>query len=75
MRKLFHSLLIAAAFWCGDAHSLRAQQPAPPPEQAKPAEPAAPPSRDGASMLVAYTLAFLGILVVLLLLCVPARRD
>jgi len=49
------------------------QQPPPPAEAAKPAD--SPRKPDGSAIAVSYTIALVATIVILLLICVPARRE
>ena len=84
MVEYLRACLVAATLLIGGA-ALHAQDKGPPPgqpapEKNEPAAPAAPAEpvkyeRDGTTMLVHYFLGGVGTLVVMLLLCMPVRRD
>jgi hypothetical protein len=75
MRGLIHSLLVAAVLLGAGAPVQAQQQPAPAKlEPVKPVE-AKPIEREAPSSAVGYTLALIGTLLVLLLVCMPARRE
>jgi hypothetical protein len=54
---------------------VRAQDKAPPPVPEKKDAAAAKYERDGSSQLVPWTLAAVGVIIVMILVCMPVRRD
>lgn len=74
MRGLLLSVLVACALFLGSCAPVWANAPQPlPVEKAEPAKPAEP-RREGSSA-VSYTLAAIGTILVMVLVCMPARRE
>jgi hypothetical protein len=70
MRGLILSLVCSCLLLAAECGPAGAQQP---PEKKE--TPAAKYEREGSSMLVPYTLAGIGIVIVMILVCMPVRRD
>ena len=86
MRGSVPSLLLFGCFLLAQSGPLHAQDKTPPPpqgqpekvEKADPPTPAAPPGeykRDGTSMMVYYLLAAIGTVLIMVLICMPVRRE
>jgi hypothetical protein len=70
MRTWLHSLLLGSLLFMGDVALLYAQ---PPPDKAE-----APPAkyeRDNSAATIPYTLAIISLIIVMVLVCMPARRE
>ena len=77
MRELILACLMACALALGCTPA-SAQQPAPiPVEKPEPPKPAEPKrvEREGSTAAVSYMLAGIGTLIVMVVICMPARRD
>ena len=70
MRFLLGSILLAFSLLVAGATPLAAQ-PAPPPEMPKPPE----AKKEEPNQAIHYTLAAIGTMIVMVLVCMPARRD
>ena len=84
MRGLLFSWIAVACLGLGCCAALDAQTPAPPPKPApeekkpEPAPKGEEPKkieRDGSAQALHYSLAGIGVLIVLVLVCMPLRRE
>jgi hypothetical protein len=76
MRGLFLACIVACSL-LGDWTPASAQQQPTAPEkvdQAKPTEPKKA-EREGTAVVVSYMLAIIGTIIVMVLVCMPARRE
>jgi hypothetical protein len=70
MRVTFLSCVVSALIFLGSCSALDAQAPAPAPK----AEPKKF-SRDDTSVTIPYLLGGIGVILVMVLVCMPARRE
>lgn len=74
MRAWFRSVTAALLLGCAIGSPLTAQPPAGA-DKGEPAKAAEKYERDSSSFVIPYTLALIAVLLVLVLVCMPARRD
>ena len=77
MRTWLHSWLLGGLLFCAAGASLDAQAPPPQPapEKAEPVKAAEKYERDNSTTVIPYSLAAIAVIIVMVLVCMPARRE
>lgn len=75
MRTWLRVGVILTGLLITSAAPLAGQDKGPPPEKVEKTEPAPPPARDGSAMLVHYLLAAIATILIMVLICMPIRRE